>query len=577
MAEFDTVIRGGMIFDGTRTPRYRADIAIKDGVIAEIGYIDAARAARVLDAGGMHVAPGFIDLHTHYDAQLFWDPYCSISGWHGVTTVVIGNCGFGFAPVAPEARERMMLTMTRVEAIPLASMQAGMPWNWETFPEFLDAVEEAPKAMNIVPYVPISPLMIAVMGFEDAKSGRLPSAAEHADMCRLLDEALDAGGCGWSMQRMPPDGPGSVQLDHDGTPMVTDVMHDETAIEFAKVLRRRNAGHMQCTMISGKPKADQAHLAELAEISGRPMIFNVVQVQDAMPQVHRKVLAWLERCREQGIRVYGQGLTTDAGYTFTFEDWNLFDECPAWREATVGTREERLAKLADPARRPALREQVPALVLGPFENIVVVGPKSDETQQWLDHTVGLVAEKSGKHVVDAMLDIVVADGLETEFYSMPPNTRVDLLKEVVDNPYVLFGVSDGGAHTKFLTAGRYPTETLTSIVREHGMLSLEDAHWRLSALPAQLAGCPERGTLQVGSPADIVVYDYENLAILPPEVVHDMPGGEWRRVQRASGYRYVLINGEVTIENDSQTETYSGELLRHGRSRRTRERARSAA
>ncbi|MEQ8663905.1 MAG: amidohydrolase family protein, partial [Gammaproteobacteria bacterium] len=252
-------------------------------------------------------------------------------------------------------------------------------------------------------------------------------------------------------------------------------------------------------------------------------------------------------------------------------------ECPAWREATVGTREERLAKLADPARREALRAQVPALVLGPFANIVVTGPKSDDTQQWLDHTVGLVAEKTGKHVVDAMLDIVVADRLETEFYSMPPNTRIDLLREVVDNPYVLFGVSDGGAHTKFLTAGRYPTETLTSIVREHGMLSLEDAHWRLSALPAQLAGCPERGTLQVGAPADIIVYDYANLAILPPEVVHDMPGGEWRRVQRASGYRYVLINGEVTIENDTETNVHSGELLRHGRGRRRAERTRSAA
>ncbi len=577
MAEFDTLIKGGMVFDGTRTPRYRGDIAIKDGVVAEIGYIDESRAAQVLDAAGLHVAPGFVDLHTHYDAQLFWDPYCSLSGWHGVTTVVIGNCGFGFAPVAPEMRERAMLSMTRVEAIPMASMKAGMPWDWETFPEFLDSVDRAPKAMNVVPYVPISPLMIAVMGFEDAKAGRMPTDAEHAEMCRILDESLDAGGCGWSMQRLPPSGPGGTQLDYDGTPMVTDVMHNETAIEFAKVLRRRNAGHMQCTMVSGKPKEDQAHLAELAEISGRPMIFNVVQAQDALPQVHRKVIAWLERCREKGIRVYGQGMTTDAGYSFTFEDWNLFDECPAWREATVGTREERLAKLADPERRPGLRAQIPAFVLGPFENIVVTGPKTPETQQWLDHTVGLVAEKTGKHMVDAMLDIVVADNLETEFFSVPTNTREDLLKEIVDNPYVLFGVSDGGAHTKFLTAGRYPSETLTKIVREHGWLSLEDAHWRLSALPAQLAGCPERGQIKVGAPADIIVYDYENLEILPPEIAHDLPGGEWRRIQKARGYRYVMINGQVTIENDRQTEVYPGELLRHGRGRGGRARPRAAA
>ena len=577
MAEFDTVIRGGMIVDGARTPRYRGDIGIKDGRVAELGYIEPHRARRVLDVGGMVVAPGFVDLHTHYDAQVFWDPYCTISGWHGITTVVIGNCGFGFAPVAPAARERAMLSMTRVEAIPLAAMKAGMPWDWETFPQFLDSVERTPKAMNIVPYVPISPLMIAVMGLADAKAGRLPTAAEHAEMCRILDEALDAGGCGWSMQRLPPDGPGGVQLDYDGTPMVTDVMHNETAIEFAKVLRRRNAGHMQCTMVSGNPKSDQAHLAELAEISGRPLIFNVVQAQDGLPEVHRKVMAWLERCRAQGIRVYGQGMTTDAGYSFTFEDWNLFDECPAWREATVGTREERLAKLADPARRPALRAQIPAFVLGPFGEIVVTRPQSPETRQWLDHTVGLVAEKTGKHPVDAMLDIVVADRLETEFFSMPTNTRLDLLKEIVDNPYILFGVSDGGAHTKFLTAGRYPTETLTKIVREHGMLSLEEAHWRLAALPAQLAGCPERGQLKLGAPADIVVYDYENLAITPPEVVHDLPGGEWRRIQRAQGYRYVLVNGAVTIENDRETHVYSGELLRHGHGRTARAERQAAA
>lgn len=564
MAEFDTLIKGGMVVDGTRTPRYRADIAIKDGLIAEIGHIDATRARQVLDARQLIVAPGFVDLHTHYDAQVFWDPYCSISSWHGITTVVIGNCGFGFAPVAPAARERAMLTMTRVEAIPLASMKAGMPWDWETFPEYLDSVERTPKAMNIVPYVPIGPILVTVMGLEDAKSGRMPTAAEHKEMCRILEESLDAGGCGWSAQRMPPSGPAGAQLDFDGTAMPTDVMHDETALEFARVLRRRNAGHMQTTMFSGDPKADQAHLAELAEVSGRPLVFNVVQAQDNAPHIHRKVIEWLERCRAQGIRVYGQGLTTDAGYSFTFEDWNLFDECPAWREATVGTREERLAKLADPLRRPALRAKVPGFVLGAFEAIAVTGPATPETRQWLDYTIGHIAEVTGKHPVDAMLDIVVADALETEFFSMPPNTRLDLLKEIVDNPYILFGVSDGGAHTKFLTAGRYPTETLIKIVREHGMLSLEEAHWRLSALPAQLAGCDDRGTLKVGAPADIVVYDYENLEILPAEVAHDLPGGEWRRVQRAKGYRYILINGVVTIENDTQTNAYPGQLLRHG-------------
>ncbi len=562
MAEFDTVIKDGTIVDGTRLPRYRGDIAIKHGIIAEIGHIDGSRGDHVLDASGLIVAPGFVDLHTHYDAQLFWDPHCSISCWHGITSVVIGNCGFGFAPVAATDRERAMLTMTRVEAIPLASMRAGMPWDWESYPEYLDSVERTRKAMNIVPFVPISPILIAVLGLDDAKAGRLPTKAEHAQMCRMLEESLDAGGCGWSAQRLPPDGPANVQVDFDGTPMPTDVMHDETCIEFARVLARRNQGVTQLTMTSSDFVADRDHMEQLAEISGRPVLFNVIQAFDEKPHIHRRNLAWLEDCRRRGVRVYGQGLTTAAGYGFTFEDWNLFDEAHAWREATVGSHDEKLQKLADPARREALKEVVPYLVLGPFEEIVVTGPATAETEQWRDHTVGLVAEKSGKHPVDAMLDIVVADDLKTEFFSMPPNQSLDHLREIIDNPYVLFGVSDGGAHTKFLTAGRFPTEALIRTVRDNQLLSLEDAHWRLSALPAQLAGIGERGVLKVGAPADLIVYDLDGLEIRPAEVAHDLPGGEWRRIQRATGYRYVLVNGEITIDDDEQMENYSGRLLR---------------
>jgi N-acyl-D-aspartate/D-glutamate deacylase len=564
MAEFDTVIRGGTVVDGSRLPRYLADVAIKAGRIVEIGHVEAHRAQQVIDAAGCIVAPGFVDLHTHYDAQLFWDPYCSISCWHGITSVAIGNCGFGFAPVTPAARERAMLSMTRVEAIPLASMRAGMPWDWESFPEYLDSIERTPKAMNILPYVPISPILISVLGLDDAKAGRLPTETEHAEMCRILELSLDAGGCGWSAQRLPPTGPAGVQLDYDGTAMPTDVMHQETALALAQVLRRRNGGHMQMTMGSGDPAADYAQMEALAVVSGRPLLFNVVQAYDDKPQIHRRALNWLESCRQRGVRIYGQGLTTDAGYAFSFENWNLFDECPAWREVTVGTDDEKLSKLADPSRRPALRARLPSLVLGPFENIVVTGPATPATQRWLDHTIGLVAEKTGKHPADALIDIVVADSLKTEFFSMPSNQSLAYLKEIVDNPYVLFGVSDGGAHTKFLTAGRYPTETLIKVVRDHQMLSLEEAHWRLSALPAQLAGLGDRGMLKLGAPADLVIYAMNDLQILPPRVVHDFPGGEWRRIQRAKGYRYVLINGEVTLENDEQTHRYSGQLLRHG-------------
>ncbi len=564
MPRYDRVISNGMIVDGTRAPRYRGDIGIKDGRIAKIGRIDPADAAEVIDATGLVVAPGFIDLHTHYDAQVFWDPYCTLSSWHGITSVVIGNCGFGFAPVRPELRERAMLSMTRVEAIPLASMTAGMPWDWVTFPEFLDSVERTPKAVNILPYVPVGPMLIWVLGFDDAKAGRRPTDAEHAELRRLLNEAMDAGGCGWSAQRMLPEGPAAVQRDFDGTPMPTDVMHDDTCRELAHVLRERNEGFMQMLMISGNNKRDQAFYEEMAEISGRPMIMNVVQAFDHRPDIHRRVLEWLHSCRERGIRVVGQGLTTDAGFSFTFENWNLFDDSEAWREATIGTLEERKAKLADPARRQALKDQMPATATGPLPGIVITGPKLGKNKQWLDHTLALVAQKTGRHPVDVMLDMAVEEDLQTEFFAAPPNGSIEYLKEIVDDPYVLFGVSDGGAHTKFLTAGRYPTETLCKVVREHRMITLEEAHWRLSALPAQVAGFRDRGTLVEGAPADIVVYDFNELAVLPDQIVHDLPGGEWRRIQRARGYRWILVNGEVTIRDDEQTHRHPGVLLRHG-------------
>ena len=564
MPAYDVVIKDGIIVDGTRAPRYRGDVAIRNGKIAEIGHVTASNGARVLDASGLVVAPGFIDLHTHYDAQVFWDPYCSLSGWHGITSVVIGNCGFGFAPVRPEERERMMLSMTRVEAIPLASMAAGMPWTWTTFPEFLDAVQKTPKAVNILPYMPAGPLLAWVLGLEDAKAGRRPTDPEHAEIRRLFAEALDAGACGWSAQQMVPGGPGQSQRDFDGTPMPTDVMHIETCLELCKVMRERNQGFIQILRNSGDAEDDRRKCEELSTASGRPLIFNLVKAFDDNPEIHRGVLSWLKRCRERGIRVYGQGLTTDAGFTFTFEDWNLFDDSEPWCEATTGTMAERLAKLSDPDRRPALRDNMPYQVTGPIADIVVTGPESGETEPFRNLKISDVADRTGKHVVDALLDIAVADRLKTEFYLTPPNTSLKYLREIVDDPWVLFGVSDGGAHTKFSTAGRYPTETIVNLVRTHEMLSLEEVHWRLSTLPAMFAGFQDRGVLRVGAPADVIVYDYENLEALPEEVTHDLPGGEWRRVQRASGYRWVLVNGRVTIEDDRETGTHSGQLLRHG-------------
>ena len=562
MSEYDLVIKDGMIIDGTRLPRYRGDIGVKDGQIAKIGRIQAHQGTKTLDAEGHMVVPGFIDLHTHYDAQLFWDPYLTISGWHGITSVVIGNCGFGFAPVAPEDQERAMLTMTRTEAIPYDSMKAGMPWDWVTFPEFLDSVERTPKGLNILPYVPIAPLMVWVMGREEAKSGRMPTDDEHKKMVQLLHEGMAAGGCGWSAQRFGED---SVQCDYDGTPMPTDIMHQETCVEFAKVLADRNEGFIQMSLIPSVSgfKEIEKNYEELALASGRPILYNAIQALDSDPSRHRNLLAWIERCRQKGLRIYGQLVSTSAGFTFTFHDWNLWDDDPAWREATMGTVEERKSKLADPTRRASLKNDPTGAVTASFDDVIILEVKRADMKHLENLTLREAGEKEGKHPVDAMLDLAVADDMATTFYSPAVGEKNEFLKEIV-NDSTLLGVSDGGAHTKFFCGGRYSTESITRMVREMNMMSLEEVHWRLSAQPAACAGFKDRGVLREGAPADIVVYDYDNLEILPTEVVHDLPGKEWRRVQKAKGYRAVLVNGEMTLENDQNTGNIPGKLLRHG-------------
>jgi len=566
MPEFDLVIKDGMIVDGTRAPRFRGDIAIKNGRIAKIGRVQPHQAKKTVDASGLIVAPGFIDLHTHYDAQIFWDPYLTISGWHGITSVVIGNCGFGFAPVHPTDADRAMLTMVRTEAIPLRSMQSAMKFDWETYPEFLNAVDRQPKGVNLLPFLPMNPLLGYVMGIDESKTGRLPTDDEHARMRQLLNEAMDAGACGWSAQRLPPDGPSSVQRDYDATPMNTDIMHDETCIQMAKVLGERGEGFQELTLSTWNPKQDALFFEKLAEISGRPIMFEAVATQDRFPHRHRNTMKWLERCRQRGLPVYGQGVTTDAGLSFTFEDWNLFDDSDAWREATTGTVSERCEKLGDPRRRDALKNQMPreSLITSYFDEIIITDCVKLENKKFEGLTLRKAAAQSGKHPVDVMLDIAASEDLKTEFFAPAVNQNMELMKELIEYPYLTFGVSDGGAHTKFLTAGRYPTEGIIKYCREKQWLSLEDIHWRLSALPAFCSGFKDRGFLREGAPAAIVVYDLDKLNVRPVEIVHDLPGDEWRRVQRAEGYKWILVNGEVTFEDDRCTGATPGKLLRHG-------------
>lgn len=576
MAEFDILIRGGTVVDGTRVPRYTADIGIKDGRIVQIGGIHNGNggARQVLDARGLIVAPGFVDLHTHYDAQIQWDPYCTISGWHGVTSVVLGNCGFGFAPVRPEERDRAMLTMSRTEAIPFESMQAGMLWDWTTFPEFLDSLDRIPKGVNCLSYVPVAPLMIWAMGLEAAKS-RAATPNEQREMQRLLHEAMAAGAAGWSTQRL---GKNSVQADYDGTPMVTDTMTDEDCLALGEVLRRRDEGFIQITQFTGDLTRDLAFQERLAEVSGRPILHNLIAVNREKPEVHRNRMQWLEDCNRRGLRMFGQGATLRSGFAFTLEHWNLYDSSPAWNRATTGSLEEKKVKMADPEIREGIkREHAEAAeklrqtqaIGGPIEELIVQGVDDrPELERFVGRTVGDIAAAEGKHPVDAMLDLSLAGDLRVEFLTPDRGTNPEWMAEMIHSPYVIPGVSDGGAHTKFFTGGSYTTDFLTWLVRDTGVLTLEEAHYRLSYLPAFAAGFKDRGFLREGAPADIVVYDMDKLKCTPEwvgEVTHDFPAGEWRRVQRAEGYRYTVVNGEVTFENGVCTGATPGKLLRHGR------------
>jgi len=576
MAEFDVQIKGGTVVDGTRVPRYRADIWIRDGKIAQIGGRAPGFAKKVIDADGLIVAPGFVDLHTHYDAQIRWDPYCTISGWHGVTSLVLGNCGFGFAPCKPDFRERSMLTMTRTEAIPYAAMKAGMNWDWETIPQYMDSLDRSPKGVNVIQYMPTASLMTYVMGLEAAKT-RPATEQERAEMARLLDEGMDAGLCGFSIQRL---GANSTQADFDGSPMVTDTMCDEDILNLGRVLRKRDEGFMEITQATGHARDDLNFVERLAGEAQRPILWQAVVPTRVNPEIHRRSLRWIARNREKGLPIFGQGATVRSGFAFSLDNWNLYDNSPAWREITTGTTEEKIAKMRNPEMRRAtiraIDEADPnfkAILAGVGGNpkylIVQWVENHEELEKYIGKALGQIGMEENKHPVEVMLDLSIATNLKAEFLGPNRGFNADFMAEIFTaSPFTFPGVSDGGAHTKFFTGGAFTTDFLRWLVRDEQKLTLEEAHYRMSALPAHAAGFRDRGMLREGMAADVVVYDLNGLGIEPEwigEISRDFPGGEWRRVQRSKGYRSILVNGVETFADGRCTGETPGKLLRHGR------------
>ena len=576
MAEYDLLIKNGTIIDGMRMPAYRGDIGIRGGKIVAMGNVQGS-ATRVLDATGRIVAPGFMDIHTHYDAALSggtkWDPYATLSGWHGVTTVAIGNCGFGFAPVRPEDRERAMRRMERTESIPLSCMQAGMRWDWETFPEFLTSLDRGELGVNAASLVPYSPLRAWVLGNDAARDPKYKTKPEQvAEIKHILREGLQAGGFGFSASFS------MANRDYDGGYLPTHVAPREEFLEMASVMREFNRGSIEWTMGHALQGLGMDFLLELAKTSGRPVNWNAIIYDPTSPNTWREQLAWTEKAYREAP-VLAVNICMPIEFEFTLETIGLFDQLPAWNEATVGALAERKAKLADPARRPALKrdmEKAPTVMPGTSpdgEQGQVRMFRWDETfvddvhlaknKSLKGRTIGAIAKEQGKHPIDTLLDLSVEEDLKTTFAMQGfINNDEEALTTIIKHPLCLIGASDGGAHTKFLTLGRYPTHFLAHWVRDKQIMTLEEAHWRLSAMLGWAIGIRDRGWLREGMPADIVVYDLEKLAVRPMETLQDLPDGDWRRVQKADGYNYLIVNGQVTFEDGKCTGALPGKLLR---------------
>ena len=566
MFKYDRAVVGGTVVDGTGGPRYTADIGIAKGRVAKIGKVDAGEAEEVIDAAGLIVAPGIFDLHTHYDAQIHWDPYCTTSSWHGTTSVVVGNCGFGFAPCPPELRERYMRMMVNTEQVAYNAMRVTLPWTWVTYPEWMARLKKKPKGINIGSYLPLNSLMMFVMGAEAAKS-RPATPAERARMRELLHEAMDCGAIGFGFSHLQQM---NSHKDYDGSPMPTDTMSVEEAYNLADVLKERGEGCIQALCeLPGMP--NRAVVEELARRSGRPVIHNVIAVLDLMPDFHVSVMKWLDECTAKGLDIYSQALSMRVWTEFRLLDYNAWDQVPVLAEfSNCGlTVADKMTKASDPDWRARLRAQYqPALMViagGPFESFYLHDALGCAKYEAFEgQLLGQIAAQLSVPVTDLIFDIGLATGMLAEFRtSVATSQDPEKVAQMLLHPRVLVGTSDGGAHGKFYNGGHFSTDALTWLVREEKRITLEEMHRKLSSLPARICGLDRRGELREGWAADLFIYDYERLDYTRDRyvVVHDVPGGEWRRVVPARGVEWVVVNGQPIFRNSNCQGVTPGEVL----------------
>lgn len=567
---YDLIFRGGTVIDGTGRDRMVADVGVAHGRVVEIGDI-AETARREIDASGLIVAPGVVDLHTHYDAQLHWDPYCTASGWHGTTSVVIGNCGFGFAPVRPGMSDRYMRMMENTEQVPYEVMKISMSWDWETFPQWLEHLKALPKGINIASYLPMNALLSYVVGPDEAKR-RPCTPAERAEMRRLLHEALDAGASGFAFSYLGAEG--NNHLDYDQSPMPSDVMDPEEAYNLADVLRERGQGVIQ--VLAELPgMADHRRLVteELARRSGRPVLHNIVLASDVNPEQHRSILRWIDDANARGLDVWAQAFSFRKPLEITPLHYNVWDSVPVFRMISAAmTPEAKMALVSDPAYRERLRQEYRpekmAEAGGRLEAYYLIDACGHaKFAPFEGKNLAEVTAATDAHVTDVFLDLLVETDLKVLFVSDDNGTRkVETVNEILRHPRVLPGTSDGGAHSKHGNGGFWSTDMLNWLTRETGAWTSEEAH-ALLARNARAFGLVGRGEIAVGGPADLMVYDPARLDVTPKhqyEVAHDLPGGDWRKIKRAVGIRYTVVNGEITFEDGVCTGATPGVVIGNG-------------
>jgi len=563
---YDLLIRAAEICDGTGAPRRRGDVAVQDGRIAAVGRV-SGDATKTLDADGLVLAPGFIDVHTHYDCQVSWDRALTPSCWHGVTTVVMGNCGFSIAPCKPADRELLMRMLLYVEGMPTEALRAGIDWRWETFPEYLDTLAAWRPALNVAGFVGHAAIRYYVMG--PAATERAATADELRRMQDIVREAMRAGACGFSTSESPTHFLG------DGTPVPSRVAPRDEILALAAVLREFGRGLTEVAPLhllgsTDDKAADQRFYAEVARASGRPVTWAPLLHNPFDPPGALRIIEEARAEQERGVVVVPQVGCRPLEVRINFAASSIATENnPFWKPIFHKPVDERRALLASPAFRDELRAMSPrgawvAALAPSWAQIFVRWSPVGAQEQWIDRSLADIAAARGADPVDTLLDLALESDLACQFGIPILNTDEAIVGELIRHPAGILALSDAGAHVDTLADQGFTTYLLGHWVRERQALSLEEAVRLLTSAPARLYGLAGRGELRPGYAADLVVFDPARVDLQRTEMVADLPGGASRLIQRAVGVEDVVVNGALLIERGQQAETRTGQIVRGG-------------